>query len=650
MDFRPDLCNATPRPGTASFRVIDIGWQGPLNPNPLSKNEEELLLDEYLSPTKLQELTGFDDLRQVKTLEMCVDTRENSLGNFGSYLPNLKQLKLNNSLIVSVRDLGTTLSNIKVLWMARCGLMDLDGMSSFLSLKELYLAYNNLSDLSQVSMLDHLEILDLEGNNIDDITQIQYLGLCSKLSTLTVEGNLICLKPHPQSCKVVEYDYRAEVKKLIPHLKYLDEVPVDQVSTHPSIAINEDWLMVKESIKDSSMVEDNAHHDLRPGTAAGRPCSSQRSSTAQPMLTSRPQTAQRPVTSGRPGSARLVSGGIPSPESTNPNDILVEDEASDLTHGVSRVICGNPIKALRARRQKLAPSHQPSSGSTLKELGCLPKPAFDTANTNQEDIFVELRIWREKHTQRLQAIERDKAPQVLTIMHNEDDDSLSDGNEDDELRQSYDDDCNSVISSDSPGQSPLPQYPTGPASLRVQKISQCTARFSSQLHTLPKCPSPPSPQGANNSYQKSKGIRIRHLKMPIKQDTTLPQTQCKAESRTGLADEAFPVLDFDSAPNNSEPAMRRLDNNLKTSRVYENVTRCPAIRPTAVGSTDIRPLVDKNSPKVALSHQPVIRSPARTPERMALLNTVRPLTAKGILQRLPNRPALLAAPSKSSNS
>lgn len=30
-----------------------------------------------------QALTGLDDLRQVRALEMRVDTRENSLGNFG---------------------------------------------------------------------------------------------------------------------------------------------------------------------------------------------------------------------------------------------------------------------------------------------------------------------------------------------------------------------------------------------------------------------------------------------------------------------------------------------------------------------------------------------------------------------------------------
>ncbi|NXX45027.1 LRC56 protein, partial [Tricholaema leucomelas] len=99
------------------------------------------------------------------------------------------------------RDLGTSLCHLQVLWMARCGLTDLDGISSCSSLKELYVAYNNISDLSQLPWLDHLEVLDLEGNNIEDINQIQYLGLCGKLRCLTVEGNLICLKPTAEAAE-----------------------------------------------------------------------------------------------------------------------------------------------------------------------------------------------------------------------------------------------------------------------------------------------------------------------------------------------------------------------------------------------------------------------------------------------------------------
>lgn len=128
---------------------------------------------------------------------MIVDTSETSLGNFGMYLPNLKQLKLNGSHVPRIRDLGTSLVNLRVLWLARSSLVDLDGVPALHNLRELYLAYNEITDLSPCSMLEHLECLDLEGNLIDDVKQIEFLNLCTHLSNLTLYGNPICVKPSP---------------------------------------------------------------------------------------------------------------------------------------------------------------------------------------------------------------------------------------------------------------------------------------------------------------------------------------------------------------------------------------------------------------------------------------------------------------------
>lgn len=59
-------------------------------------------------------------------------------------------------------DLGTGFKNLVYLWMARCHVRELDGISSFIHLKEVYLAYNNISDISDLSRLENLEIVDLE--------------------------------------------------------------------------------------------------------------------------------------------------------------------------------------------------------------------------------------------------------------------------------------------------------------------------------------------------------------------------------------------------------------------------------------------------------------------------------------------------------
>ncbi|XP_065260603.1 leucine-rich repeat-containing protein 56 [Emys orbicularis] len=633
------------RPGSATVRVTDLRWQGLLNPSPLVKDDGELLMDEYLSPSKLKVLTGVDDLQQVKALEMRVDTRENSLGNFGAYLPNLRQLKLNNSLLVSVRDLGSTLSHLQVLWMARCGLTDLDGISSCSSLKELYIAYNNISDLSQVSLLDHLEILDLEGNNIEDINQIQYLGLCGKLNSLTVEGNLICLKPNPESSEVPGYNYRAEVKKLIPHLKYLDEILANQITIPPSRKMNKDWLIVKESIKEGSLAKDISRFDAHP-EATTRPGSGLRPTTARFMSASRPGTAQRPAGAGRSSNVHLLSCGSTLPDSTVSDEIFLEDDSSDLTHGISRVICGNPIKALHARRQKLGsvamnPFQMP--GSKMEHT----YDSEEAEDLSREDVFTELRAWREHHNQCLQIIQMEKAPQVLKIHSDEEEDeecSLSDSCED-ELRDTYDEDLTERISPDSSCQSRLSQSSSDSSHAQESVLPASLNR--SLVPSPPKSPSPASMQGVAARPSKVRDIRGRRLKVPNQKEAAqlreYPQSRVSTEIAAQLVGEEIAILTLHSTPAACEALPLRAEGRYWTSESVGRQTRRPISGPAAVGSTSVRATVDRSPPKVINHHQPVVRSSTKTPERFALRNVVHPLTAKAALQRLPSRPSVSTA-------
>ena len=67
------------------------------------------------------------------------------------------------------RNLGSNYKNLKVLWMSRCGLEDLDGLPSLTNLSELYLSCNHLRDVSSCSLLQHLSVLDLEKLSFNDI-------------------------------------------------------------------------------------------------------------------------------------------------------------------------------------------------------------------------------------------------------------------------------------------------------------------------------------------------------------------------------------------------------------------------------------------------------------------------------------------------
>ncbi|XP_041745422.1 leucine-rich repeat-containing protein 56 isoform X1 [Coregonus clupeaformis] len=95
----------------------------------------------------------------------------------------------------------------------------------------LYVAYTSVSDLSQASMLENLQLLDLEGNAVDDLVQVQYLGLCSQLRTLTLKGNPVCMRPHPNTTQSEEeegYSYWLAVRELVPQLQYLDDMCAEE--------------------------------------------------------------------------------------------------------------------------------------------------------------------------------------------------------------------------------------------------------------------------------------------------------------------------------------------------------------------------------------------------------------------------------------
>ncbi|KAI4885031.1 hypothetical protein NFI96_017708 [Prochilodus magdalenae] len=527
------------RPGTARSFVTELDGSGQVNPNPVTAVDSDLHVELYLSPEKLRSLSGSDDLDHVSTLEMCVDTRQNTLGNFGVYLPNLVQLKMNNSLILSVRDLGTTLSHIQVLSLVRCGLADLDGIPSLFSLKELYVAYNNVSDLSQISMLEQLELLDLEGNNVDDLVQVQYLGLCRQLKTLSLEGNPVCTCPHPGTSEVCEYNYRSAVRKLIPQLHYLDDAPAENEELCHSNTMMEDWILLKESIKDSASITDSASDCLelgktisvfckieeRAASACGlsRPCSAQRPGTSLSFssLSSRPATARPPSSSSssRPGSA----GSDPD---------IPDHETSDLTHGVGKVLfCGNPLQAVRARRQKIKVQIGSSHSRPCTQLGSyVPEHTYDveeTSNEDRSDVFAELRAWREEHSKRLQAIEKDRQPQILSIIHGDDGDD-DDDEEDSDRSTVYDEgvhkynlignseeetkagrESTAHRHTDYPGssfQSPSPDLSeAAAASPEVSRLSL------SPDHTL--SPSPPSRYMVPSSGGRIAEIRARRLRV-----------------------------------------------------------------------------------------------------------------------------------------
>lgn len=97
-----------------------------------------------LTEEKLAELIDIEESKfdRVVNISLKVDLSFNSLVAVGEMLPNLRTLRLNGSLMSSLRDIGNSFKNLEVLYVSKCGLKNLAGLSSFPNLKELYAAYN----------------------------------------------------------------------------------------------------------------------------------------------------------------------------------------------------------------------------------------------------------------------------------------------------------------------------------------------------------------------------------------------------------------------------------------------------------------------------------------------------------------------------
>lgn len=548
------------RSGTARVLVTELSGSGSINPTPASKpyEDSETPVEFYLSPEKLKLLCGTQDLSNVTSLEICVDTQENTLGNFGVYLPGLVQLKMNNSRILSVRDLGTTISQ----------------------LQELYLSYNNVSDLSQVGMLENLQLLDLEGNDVEDLVQVQYLSLCSKLERLTLEGNPVCLRPNPTSTQMADYSYRAAVRELVPQLRYLDDVKVEEDRLSCCTTMGEDWDILRNSIRDSNSsypaeeTTDSVRPYSRPSSAT---CPSPSFSGVWAMSSSgtRPHSGSRLMSAIRPG---VLSPSGSRPGSADSDLAVVEAETSNLTHRAGNIIfCGNPVQAIRAKRQKLRTAPTRSTFTPRDIPIHVPEHTYDLEEpdlTERADVFAELRAWREQHSRRLEAIAKDRLPQILSIQHSDDEEARCDEEEDgcgamrsDSSNEEHEEekkcDNQDAASLDFSFQSLSPDL------LPRKNLPSDMARLSLVPKTAVS-PSPPLKGSATAVDLKPQGIRARRLHLSRARPQYLPEFSsafeiCRTSGDTDLQMSVPPMTL--PAPIPHPPPTAAPSERLKHSRV-----------------------------------------------------------------------------------
>ena len=120
------------------------------------EGEEVILDEEYFQFRNISLLTS--------SLHLSINTSSCSLLGLHETLPNLCQLTLDGSTIVSIRDLGTKLDQLTYLHINDCGVSDLDGIGAFPHLVELSACNNQINDLSCLAMHSSLQVLFM--NNV----------------------------------------------------------------------------------------------------------------------------------------------------------------------------------------------------------------------------------------------------------------------------------------------------------------------------------------------------------------------------------------------------------------------------------------------------------------------------------------------------
>ena len=149
------------------------------------------------------------DLQKLQKLTIRINGSYGLLNQFGQRLTNLKFLKLNDSFIQSIDDLGSNFKNLKILQINNCKLKDLTGIICFEQLEILEAKNNEISDLIELEMSSSIKKLNLENNLIANEENIYFLSSLEDLEYINLLGNPI-------------KNYEKKLKELLPNLKEIN--------------------------------------------------------------------------------------------------------------------------------------------------------------------------------------------------------------------------------------------------------------------------------------------------------------------------------------------------------------------------------------------------------------------------------------------
>ena len=184
---------------------------------------------------------SINDLKHLRKLSIKINGSYGLLNQFGQRLVELKCLKLNDSFIPEINDLGSNFKNIVILEMNNCRLKDLSGIVCFEFLEVFEAKNNEISDLIELEMCNSIKKLNLSNNLIEKEENIFFLSSLDNLVYVNLKGNPI-------------KNYEKKLKELLPNLKEID-IETDICQGYDSI--------INNNINDTNVEKNIVNEDIK---------------------------------------------------------------------------------------------------------------------------------------------------------------------------------------------------------------------------------------------------------------------------------------------------------------------------------------------------------------------------------------------------
>lgn len=354
-------------------------------------------LDGGITEDFLHQHTGEENLENVGVLELQVDTigGAHQAECIGRLLPNVQQLRLNNSNVGFIRDFGTGLLKLQVLWLCRSSLQDIGGITALPCLQELYISFNDVRELSSLCMHEALQVLDVEGNLIESFDEVESLQSVTTLRELTLSSNAVCKS---EACS------RDAIFHSLPQLKVLDDVPRDcHVPDAPGLLSREvsseitgdedlkidgaaDWQFEGNSQDDAQDGESRALKELRCRSHSA--CPPSRQGRAEPEVSN--TTAASLAAGGKKTSPPCSSAAVAELRARlktlrcAPQELQFEDLAGDpgeddlIVEGLKRA---QSVPKLKRPSTSFCPQARPAWMSDCARSLCSQRPTTAGSDT-----------------------------------------------------------------------------------------------------------------------------------------------------------------------------------------------------------------------------------------------------------------------------